>query len=53
MSRRVVVTGAAGYLGRQLARRLAASYDVLGLDVPPSLPDLRPLAASFYHHCQQ
>lgn len=33
MSRRVVVTGAAGYLGRQLARRLAASYDVLGLDV--------------------
>ncbi|QYJ03447.1 SDR family oxidoreductase [Nocardioides panacisoli] len=33
---RVLVTGAAGYLGRQLANRLAtAGYDVRGVDVVP------------------
>lgn len=30
---RVLVTGAAGYLGHQLGNRLATSHDVLGIDV--------------------
>jgi UDP-glucose 4-epimerase len=31
--RRIAITGAAGYIGSQLGRHLAAQHDVLGLDV--------------------
>lgn len=33
MSRRILITGAAGYIGRQLAARLAGEHEVLGLDI--------------------
>lgn len=33
MPERVLITGAAGYIGRQLAARLAADHDVVGLDI--------------------
>ncbi len=35
MTKRILITGAAGYLGRQLGNRLAMSHDVLGVDVVP------------------
>ena len=37
---RILITGAAGYIGRQLGERLAAHHQVLGLDVrvPEGLP---------------
>ncbi len=37
---RILITGAAGYIGRQLAERLAADHQVLGVDVrvPDGLP---------------
>lgn len=34
---RILVTGAAGYLGRQVAARLATSHEIIGLDV--RMPD--------------
>ena len=30
---RILITGAAGYIGRQLAQRLAVDHDVVGLDI--------------------
>ncbi|MES1928123.1 RmlD substrate binding domain superfamily protein [Salinisphaera dokdonensis CL-ES53] len=33
MTNRILITGAAGYIGRQLAQRLAADHDVVGLDI--------------------
>ena len=33
--RRILITGAAGYIGRQLARRLASEHVVVGVDIRP------------------
>lgn len=33
MPERILITGAAGYIGRQLAARLATDHDVVGLDI--------------------
>lgn len=35
MNQRILITGAAGYIGHQLGNRLAADFHVVGTDIRP------------------
>jgi UDP-glucose 4-epimerase len=36
MPKRILITGASGYIGRQLSQRLSEDYTVIGVDIRPT-----------------